>query len=507
MSAFSQHRSREDQVLSTTIPQLSRPDFLDGVSSVRGSRETGRDGIIRVNNPATGQQLGEVAAYDAQQTADRVASARLVQPAWAQASATNRAEVLSRFHDLMRDNREDLARIMVAEQGKPLAEARGEVDYAASFLKWFAEEGRRIYGETIPGPSPDKRIMVLKRPIGIAAAVTPWNFPAAMITRKVAPALAAGNAIIVKPSELTPFSALALAKLALEAGLPEGLFSVVTGHPAAIGSVLTSHPDIGKFSFTGSTAVGKLLAAQCATTMKRVSMELGGNAPLLIFDDANIDEAVDGVMMAKFRNSGQTCVCANRLLVQDGIHDRFVDALTARVQALRVGNGLDGVTDQGPLIDKRALEKISGHVADAVGHGARVITGGSEHGAGSHFWTPTILSHATEEMRVAQEESFGPIAPIFRFTSEADALRLANATRSGLAAYAFTKDIDRFWRLAEALETGMVGFNTGAISSEVAPFGGVKESGIGREGSHHGIDEYLNLRMICLAVPHQQSAM
>lgn len=486
--------------MGTTIPTLDRPELLNGGAWINGAPAIGGDGVIPVLNPATGQRLGEVMAYDAGQTEALVHAAREAQPAWAALSAKDRASRLMAFHDLMMENRHDLARIMVAEQGKPMAEALAEVSYAASFLSWFAEEGKRAYGETIPAGTADKRILVLKRPIGIAAAITPWNFPAAMITRKVAPALAAGCAIVVKPSELTPYSALALALLAREAGIPEGLFSVATGHAQTVGSVLTGHEDIAKFSFTGSTGVGKLLTAQCASTMKRVSMELGGNAPLLVFDDADVDVAVEGAMAAKFRNSGQTCVCANRILVQDGIHDRFVEALAARASSLRVGNGLEGVTDQGPLIDHRAKTKVEEHIQDAVGRGARLATGGTAHGAGDLFWTPTVLTGASTEMRVASEETFGPVAPIFRFKTEAEALCIANATRSGLAAYAFTKDLDRFWRLSEALEVGMVGINTGAISSETAPFGGIKESGVGREGSHHGLDEYLDLRMVCIAV-------
>lgn len=479
--------------MSTTTPDLARPEFL-------ASPILGREGTITVDNPATCEKLGEVPALDASQVEQAIARAKAAQRSWGSLAAKDRAVLMYAFFDSIMANQNDLSRLMVAEQGKPLAEAMGEVAYAASFIKWFADEGQRAYGEVIPAPQQDKRVLVLKRPIGLAAAITPWNFPLAMITRKVAPALAAGCGIVVKPSELTPFSALALQQLAVKSGIPADLFSVVTGHAKSIGPVLTGHPDIAKFSFTGSTAVGKLLTAQCASTMKRVSMELGGNAPLIVFDDADIDLAVEGTMMAKFRNSGQTCVCANRILVQDGIHDRFVEALTARAAALRVGNGLDDVTEQGPLITEQAKTKVAEHVADAISRGAKVTTGGTAHQAGEHFWTPTVLTGATSEMRVAHEETFGPVAPVFRFRDEREALAMANDTRSGLAAYAFSADIDRFWRVCEDLEVGMVGFNTGAFSSEVIPFGGVKESGLGREGSRHGLDEYLELRMICLGM-------
>ncbi|AEG48147.1 Succinate-semialdehyde dehydrogenase [Sphingobium chlorophenolicum L-1] len=479
--------------MATTTPDLARPEFL-------AAPIPGREGLISVDNPATGEKLGEVPALDASQVEQIVTQAKVAQRGWGSLSAKDRAARMHSFFDAIIAHQDDLSRLMVAEQGKPLAEAKGEVAYAASFVSWFADEGLRAYGEVIPAPQADKRILVLKRPIGLAAAVTPWNFPLAMITRKVAPALAAGCGIVVKPSELTPFSAMALQQLAIEAGIPEHLFAVVTGHAKSVGPVLTGHPDIAKFSFTGSTAVGKLLTAQCASTMKRVSMELGGNAPLIVFDDADIDMAVEGTIMAKFRNSGQTCVCANRILVQDGIHDKFVEALTARAAALRVGNGLDGVTEQGPLITEQATTKVAEHVADAIRRGAKATTGGTAHEAGGRFWTPTVLTGATSEMRLAYEETFGPVAPVFRFRDEREALAMANDTRSGLAAYAFSADIDRFWRVCESLEVGMIGFNTGAFSSEVIPFGGVKESGLGREGSKHGLDEYLELRMICLGM-------
>ena len=477
--------------MATTMPELAHAELFR-------SGAAGAEGVLSVDNPATRELLGEVAALSASETEAVLLRAHAVQPGWAKLAAGDRARILHRFADLMLDRQDDLARILVAEQGKPMAEASGEIAYAASFLSWFAEEGRRAYGEMIPGVAADQRLLVMKRPVGLAAAITPWNFPAAMITRKVAPALAAGCAIVVKPSEHTPFTALALEALAHEAGLPEGLFAVVTGHAHSVGSVLTGHAAVAKFSFTGSTAVGRLLTAQCAPTMKRVSMELGGNAPLIVFDDADIDAAVEGAMVAKFRNSGQTCVCANRILVHSSIHDRFAEALVARAAALAVGNGLDGPTQQGPLITRGALERVQAHVADAVSRGGRLLTGGGTHPAGENFFWPTVIAGAHDGMRLASEETFGPVAPLFRFESEAEAIALANATRSGLAAYAFSRDIERFWRVSEALEVGMVGFNTGAISSEVVPFGGVKESGLGREGSRHGLDEYLDMRLVCL---------
>jgi succinate-semialdehyde dehydrogenase/glutarate-semialdehyde dehydrogenase len=399
----------------------------------------------------------------------------------------------------MLSHQDDLARLMTAEQGKPLAESRGEIAYSAGFFQWFGEEAKRAYGDVIPGHQRDRRIVVLKQPVGVVAAITPWNFPSAMIARKVAPALAAGCTIVVKPALQTPLSALALAALAERAGVPPGVLNVVTGDARAIGGELTGNPAVRKLSFTGSTATGKLLLAQCATTVKKVSMELGGNAPFIVFDDADLDAAVAGAMQSKFRNSGQTCVCANRLYVQAGIHDRFVAALAAAVAKLRVGDGLAGDTDQGPLIDAAALAKVEEHVADAVARGARIVTGGSRHALGGTFFEPTVLAGATAAMRVASEETFGPVAPVFRFTDEAEAVRLANGTEFGLAAYVYTRDLGRAWRVPEALECGMVGLNTGLISTEVAPFGGVKESGMGREGSKYGLDEYLEAKYVCIA--------
>lgn len=472
----------------------SQDGFFGSLPLIDG-RPVRAEASFEVENPATGAILANVPRLSAGVAEDAVASNARAFRDWRSLTAQHRAGLLQDWVTLVRANREGLARVMTAEQGKPLAEARGEIDYASSFIQWFAEEARRTYGEVVPGAR-DRRIVVIKQPVGVAAAITPWNFPAAMITRKVAPALAAGCTVTVKPSELTPLTAFALARLALEAGIPPGVFNVIAGDAPAIGAVLTTHPDVAKFTFTGSTAVGKLLTAQCASTLKRVSMELGGNAPLLVFDDADLDQAVEGAIASKFRNTGQTCVCANRILVQEGIHDRFVEALVAKVETFRVGDGLAGDTDQGPLITRPAHDKVGRHVADALHHGARIMTGGARHDAGELFYQPTVLTGANDRMQLSQEETFGPVAPIFRFRSETEALALANATRSGLSAYAFTRDVDRFWRVAEALDTGIVGMNSGIVSTDAAPFGGVKESGLGREGSHHGIDEFLELKAI-----------
>jgi len=453
---------------------------------------------VDILNPANGQNLGSVPVMGADETRRAIEAARAAMPAWAAKTAKERGAILRRWAELMHAHADDLATIMTAEQGKPLAEARGEVVYAASFFEWFAEEARRIYGEVIPSFAPDKRLLVLRQPIGVSASITPWNFPSAMITRKVGPAIAAGCAVVCKPAPQTPFSALALAELAIRAGVPAGVFNVVTGDAEAIGGELTSNPVVRKLSFTGSTAVGKKLMAQCAGTLKKISLELGGNAPFIVFDDADLDAAVQGAIASKFRNTGQTCVCANRLYVQDGIHDAFAAKLVEAVAKLRVGDGLAGVTDQGPLIDTRALAKVEGHIADALGKGARVAHGGKRHALGGTFFEPTVITGVTPDMRMAREETFGPVAPLFRFQTEADAIRLANDTEFGLAAYFFTRDLARSWRVQEALEYGIVGVNTGVISSEVAPFGGVKESGIGREGSRHGILEYTELKYVCV---------
>jgi len=405
--------------------------------------------------------------------------------------------VLLQWLRLIQQHTEDLAALITAEGGKPLAEARGEVAYGASFVEWFAEEGKRAYGETVPSPAADKRLLVIKQPVGVCAAITPWNFPLAMITRKVAPALAAGCTVVVKPAGQTPLTALALARLAEAAGFPAGVFNLVTGDPAAIGGALTASPVVRKLSFTGSTEVGRLLMAQSAPTLKKLSLELGGNAPFIVFDDADLDQAVAGALAAKYRNSGQTCVCANRFLVQAGIHDAFAARLAEQVAALVVGDGSEPGTQQGPLIDANALAKVEAHVADALEKGARLLTGGHPHPRGGNFFEPTVLAGVTPAMRVAREETFGPVAPLFRFETEAEAIQMANATEYGLAAYFYSRDVARCFRVGEALEYGMVGINTGLISNEVAPFGGIKQSGLGREGSRHGLDEYLELKYLC----------
>jgi succinate-semialdehyde dehydrogenase/glutarate-semialdehyde dehydrogenase len=408
--------------------------------------------------------------------------------------------ILRRWSELMIANQEDLALLMTAEQGKPLAESRGEIDYAASFIEWFAEEGRRIYGDTIPGHQADKRIVVLKEPIGVSVAITPWNFPAAMITRKAGAALAAGCPMVLKPASATPYSALALAELAERAGVPKGVFSVITGSAAVIGAEMTSNPLVRKLSFTGSTEIGKVLLKQCAGTVKKTSMELGGNAPFIVFDDADLDAAADGAIASKYRNAGQTCVCAQRLLVQDGVYDAFVQKLTERVNKLAVGNGMDKGVVIGPLIDDKAVAKVESHIADAVAKGARVVTGGKRHALGGRFFEPTVLTEVDPSMRISNEETFGPVAPLYRFKDEAEAIRMANDTEFGLASYFYARDLARVWRVAERLEYGMVGINTGMISTAVAPFGGVKESGLGREGSHFGIDEYLEVKYLCMGI-------
>ncbi len=454
---------------------------------------------IAVDNPSDGAILGSVPNAGATETRRAIEAARQALPDWRSRPAAERAAVLRRWHDLLLENQQDLALIMTAEQGKPLKEARGEIAYAASYFEWFGEEAKRAYGEVIPGHQADRRIVVLKQAVGVVACITPWNFPTAMLARKVAPALAAGCTVICKPSELTPFSALALAELGERAGLPAGVLNIVTGEAATIGGELTAHDSVRKLSFTGSTAVGKLLLKQCADTVKKVSMELGGNAPFIVFDDADLDAAVSGAMASKYRNGGQTCVCSNRLLVQDGIYDKFVQALAAATEQLVVGDGVDSATDLGPLINASAVEKVEAHITDALAHGGRLVTGGGRHPLGGSFFTPTIIADAGPDMLVAREETFGPLAPVFRFTSEQDAVAMANATEFGLAAYVFTRDQGRAWRVPEALEYGMVGLNTGIISTEVAPFGGIKESGLGREGSHYGLDDYLEIKYLCIA--------
>ncbi|MBM4212839.1 MAG: NAD-dependent succinate-semialdehyde dehydrogenase [Gammaproteobacteria bacterium] len=453
---------------------------------------------VQILNPANGTVVGEVPVLRAAETRRAIEAAARAQPAWARKTAKERAVILRRFADLMIAHGDDLAIIMTAEQGKPLAEAKGEVSYAASFIEWFAEEGKRAYGDIIPTFRADSRLLVLRQPVGVAAAITPWNFPAAMITRKLGPALASGCSFVCKPAPQTPFSALALAELATRADLPAGLFNVLPGDAESIGGELTSHSLVRKLSFTGSTAVGKKLIAQCAGTVKKVSMELGGNAPFIVFDDAELDAAVQGAMASKYRNTGQTCVCANRLYVQAGVYEEFAKRLVKAVATLRVGDGLAGPTEQGPLIDARALAKVKAHISDAVDQGARIACGGESHALGGNFFEPTVLLDVNSKMRVAHEETFGPVAPLFRFDTEDEVVRMANDTEFGLAAYFYTRDLARSWRMQEALEYGIVGVNTGLFSTEVAPFGGVKESGLGREGSRYGIDEYTELKYVCV---------
>ena len=453
---------------------------------------------IEVTNPATGAVLGTVPKMGRDETRRAIAAANAAWPAWRAMTAGARSKILRRWFELLLENQEDLAVLMTSEQGKSLTEARGEIAYAASFIEWFAEEGKRIYGDVIPGHQPDKRIVVTKEPIGVCAAITPWNFPAAMITRKAGPALAAGCTMVLKPASQTPYSALALAVLAERAGVPKGVFSVVTGSSAEIGGELTESPIVRKLTFTGSTEVGVKLAAQCAPTVKKLSLELGGNAPFIVFDDADLDAAVEGALASKYRNSGQTCVCANRLLVQDGVYDAFAEKLAAAVAKLKVGNGLEAGTSQGPLIDMNAVEKVEEHIADALGKGARVIVGGKRHALGRSFFEPTILADVTTDMMVAREETFGPVAPLFRFKDEAEAIRMANDTEFGLAAYFFAAGMNRVWRVSAALEYGIVGINTGIISTEVAPFGGMKSSGLGREGSRYGIEDFLEIKYLCM---------
>jgi len=453
---------------------------------------------IEVHNPANGESLGTVPRMGAAETRRAIEAANAAGPAWRALTAGARSKVLRKWFDLIVANQEDLAVLMTSEQGKPLTEARGEVLYAASFIEWFAEEGKRIYGDVIPGHQPDKRIVVTKEPIGVCAAITPWNFPLAMITRKAGPALAAGCTMVLKPARQAPCSALALATLAEQAGVPAGVFSVVTGSAGEIGGELTSNPIVRKLTFTGSTEIGVKLAAQCAPTVKKLSLELGGNAPFIVFDDADLDAAVEGALASKYRNTGQTCVCANRLLVQDSVYDAFAAKLAAAVAKLKVGNGLEDGTSQGPLIDMNAVEKVEEHIADAVEKGARIVAGGKRHALGRSFFEPTILADVTPAMKVAREETFGPVAPLFRFKDEAEAIRMANDTEFGLAAYFYAAGMNRVWRVSAALEYGIVGINTGIISTEVAPFGGVKSSGLGREGSKYGIEDFLEIKYLCM---------
>ena len=469
--------------------------FIDGAWQNADSKQT-----INVTNPATAAVIGTVPKMGAAETRRAIEAANAAQPAWRAKTAGERAKILRKWFDLMLANQEDLAILMTSEQGKPLAESRGEIAYAASFIEWFAEEGKRVYGDTVPAPRADARIVVTKEPIGVCVAITPWNFPAAMITRKAGAALAAGCTMVIKPASQTPFSALALIELANRAGVPAGVLSIVTGSAKEIGGEMTSNPLVRKLSFTGSTEIGIQLMQECAPTVKKTSMELGGNAPFIVFDDADLDAAVAGAMFSKFRNAGQTCVCANRMLVQDGIYDAFAKKLAEAVAKLKVGNGLeDGVT-QGPMIDEKAVTKVEELIADAKNKGATIALGGNRHALGGSFFTPTILTNLTKDMLIAREEIFGPVAPLFRFKTEAEAIKMANDTEFGLASYFYSKDISRVWRVAEALEYGMVGINTGAISCEMAPFGGMKSSGLGREGSKYGIEDYLEIKYLCMGI-------
>ncbi len=453
---------------------------------------------LSVINPATGLPVGTVPKMGATETRRAIEAANAAWPAWRAKTAKERSNILRKWFDLMMANQEDLAKLMTVEQGKPIAESRGEIAYGASFIEWFAEEGKRIYGDTIPTHAPDKRIVVIKQPIGVCAAITPWNFPNAMITRKAGPALAAGCTMVIKPASQTPYSALALCELAERAGIPKGVLSVVTGSAGPIGKELTTNPIVRKFTFTGSTEIGKLLMQQCASTVKKVSLELGGNAPFIVFDDADLASAVEGALASKFRNTGQTCVCANRIFVQDGVYEKFSKMLADRVSQMKVGNGLEDGNLQGPLIDMKAVEKVEEHIADALEKGAKVLTGGKRHDKGGQFFQPTVLAGVTTEMKVTHEETFGPVAPLYRFKTEEELLKLANNTEYGLASYFYSRDIGRIWRIAEGLESGIVGINVGIISNEIAPFGGMKESGIGREGSKYGIDEFVEVKYLCI---------
>jgi succinate-semialdehyde dehydrogenase/glutarate-semialdehyde dehydrogenase len=477
--------------VTPTVKPAQSLAYIDGLWCGADSGRT-----FAVSDPASGQEIARVPDMGVAETERAIVAAATAFETWKKRTPKDRGDILRRWQDLMLADVERLAALMTLEQGKPLAEARGEVAYAASFLGWFAEEGRRAYGEVIPTHRPDARIVVLQQPVGVVAAVTPWNFPMAMITRKVGPALAAGCTIIVKPAEDTPLSALAMAELAERAGVPAGVLNVLTGDAPTIVGALMKSPVVRKLSFTGSTEIGKLLMRQSADTVKRVSLELGGNAPLIVFDDADLEVAVKGAMISKYRNTGQTCVCANRLLVQDGIYDRFAARLAEAARAMQVSPGGESGAEQGPLINADALAKVEAHVADALAKGGRLATGGRPHARGGLFYEPTVILDATSDMLVAQEETFGPVAPLFRFKDEAEAIALANATESGLSAYIFTTNLNRAWRVAEALEVGILGINEGVISTEVAPFGGVKQSGLGREGSRHGLEEYLELKYV-----------
>ncbi|CAM4415086.1 Succinate-semialdehyde dehydrogenase (NADP(+)) [Bordetella tumbae] len=477
---------------------LQRPSLFRQQCYVGGKWIDASGGkTIDVTNPADGSVLGTVPSLTQQDVRQAVEAANKALPAWRSMAAKQRSQLIRRWFDLCMANQEDLAKLLTLEQGKPLKESRGEIAYGSSFLEWFAEEAKRIYGDIIPAASSDRRIVVIKQPVGVVAAITPWNFPNAMITRKAGAALAAGCTIVIKPATATPYSALALAELAEEAGIPAGVLNVVTGNSGTVGGELTGNPLVRKLSFTGSTSVGKLLMEQCAGTVKKVSMELGGNAPFIVFDDADLDLAVAGAMASKFRNAGQTCVCANRIFVQDGIYDAFAERLKQAVLALKVGDGLQDNIDLGPLIDQAAIEKVQEHVDDAIAGGATAMTGGRAHALGGLFYEPSILLNVSRDAKLMQEETFGPVAPLIRFSTEQEVIDLANDTPFGLASYFYTSDYSRAWRVSEALETGIVGLNEGIISTELAPFGGIKESGVGREGSKYGVDDYVEIKYIC----------
>jgi len=479
--------------------KLKDPTLLRELCFIDGGWTAADNGaMLEVRNPATAQKLGSIPNMGAAETRRAIAAASAALPAWKARTAKDRAVIMRRWFDLMMQHQDDLAMLMTAEQGKPLAESKTEIAYAASFIEWFGEEAKRLYGDIIPGHQADKRIMVLRQPVGVVAAITPWNFPSAMITRKAGPALAAGCTLVCKPATQTPYSALALAELGSRAGVPKGVFNMITGSAVAIGGEMTGNPTVRKLTFTGSTEVGKKLMAQCAGTVKKLSLELGGNAPFIVFDDADLEAAVQGAIASKYRNTGQTCVCANRLLIQAGVYEEFAKRLKSAVAQLRVGDGLLGVTDQGPLIDTKAVTKVEEHIADAVAKGAKVALGGKRHALGGSFFEPTILTDVTPKMLVAREETFGPVAPLFKFETEAQAIAMANDTEFGLAAYLYTRDLARSWRVSEAIEYGIVGLNTGIISTETAPFGGVKESGIGREGSKYGILDYTEIKYVCV---------
>lgn len=485
--------------MSQLTHMLQRPDLIQEACYLAGQWQTsGNNAVIAVNNPATGEKIASVPNMGYEETKQAITSAQQALPAWSAKTGKERAAILQKWAQLMLVHQNDLAIIMTLEQGKPMAEAAGEIAYAASFLEWFAEEAKRIDGEVLQSPKAGQRLLALKQPIGVCAAITPWNFPSAMITRKVGPALAAGCTMVVKPAEQTPLSALALAVLAEEAGVPAGVLHVITGTATEIGRALCESDTVRKLSFTGSTEIGRLLMQQCAPTIKKLSLELGGNAPLIIFDDANLDAAIDGILASKYRNAGQTCVCANRIYIQSGIYDEVATRLVDKVNAMQVGSGFTAGVTQGPLIDQDAINKVQEHIADAIAHGATVIAGGKQHAMGGTFFQPTVVRDVTQAMRFASEETFGPVAPLLRFDTEAEVIAMANDTIFGLAAYFFTKDYARIWRVSEALEYGIVGINTGIISNEVGPFGGIKQSGLGREGSKHGIDEYLELKYLCI---------